>query len=66
MRSFTVYAAGTGPRSWEPTEEEDDEGHFVPPEPPPLPRTDTTAKFAWLAALGGPLLLIGAVLVQAI
>ncbi|MGI5351923.1 hypothetical protein ACQEU8_27600 [Streptomyces sp. CA-250714] len=67
VRSFTVYAAGTGPRDWEPAEDEDEdgEGHFEPPEPPPLPETDTTTKFAWLAALGGPLLLIGTVLVQA-
>ncbi|OEU98108.1 MULTISPECIES: hypothetical protein [Streptomyces] len=70
-RSFTVYAAGTGPRDWQPApaedgaDDEDGEGHFEPPEPPPLPETDTTTKFAWVAALGGPLLLIGAVLLQA-
>ncbi|ANB05982.1 hypothetical protein SAM40697_2022 [Streptomyces ambofaciens] len=40
---------------------EDDEGHFVPPEPPPLPEGDTTAKFAWLGVLGGPVLLLLAV-----
>lgn len=62
-RSFTVYAAGTGPRDWHgPDDPEDD--HFVPPEPPPLPETDTTTKFAWTAALGGPLLLLGAVLLD--
>jgi hypothetical protein len=60
-RSFTVYAAGTGPRDWQAPDGEDDD-HFVPPEPPPLPETDATTKFAWLAALGGPLLLLGAVL----
>ncbi|RKE18689.1 hypothetical protein [Streptomyces sp. TLI_171] len=38
--------------------EDPDEGHFVPPEPPPLPAADTTAKFAWLAVLGGPALLL--------
>ncbi|MBQ1124691.1 hypothetical protein [Streptomyces sp. B15] len=72
-RSFTVYAPGAGPRDWQPAPdpeeksdgEADDEGHFEPPEPPPLPETDTTTKFAWLAALGGPLLLIGTVLLQA-
>ncbi|WP_246531074.1 hypothetical protein [Streptomyces bathyalis] len=74
VRSFTVYSAGSGPRDWslpasedEPGtggEEEDDEGHFVPPEPPPLPQSDTTGKFAWLAVLGGPLLLIFTVLFQ--
>jgi hypothetical protein len=73
VRSFTVYSAGSGPRDWSlpsPDDEsgtgsdEDDEGHFVPPEPPPLPQSDTTAKFAWLAVLGGPLLLIFAILLQ--
>lgn len=62
-RSFTVYAAGTGPRDWEAAEDED-EDHFVPPEPPPLPETDTATKFAWLAAVGGPLLLLGSILLQ--
>lgn len=42
--------------------EDDDEGHFVPPEPPPLPEVDTTARFAWLAVIGGPVLLLLAVL----
>ncbi|MFF8282613.1 hypothetical protein ACF1DY_19370 [Streptomyces albus] len=69
VRSFTVYSAGTGPRDWSPSTagegDEDDEGHFEPPEPPPLPQTDTTTKFAWLAAVGGPLLLLGAILLQA-
>ncbi|MEV5308989.1 MULTISPECIES: hypothetical protein [unclassified Streptomyces] len=59
---------GGGPRDYsvpEPAEDdfdEDDEGHFVPPEPPPLPAADTTAKFAWLAVIGGPVLLLLAVL----
>ncbi|MET8079462.1 hypothetical protein [Streptomyces sp. NPDC005303] len=62
------FAPGVGPRDYsapEPSEddfEEDDEGHFVPPEPPPLPAADTTAKFAWLGVLGGPVLLLVAVL----
>jgi hypothetical protein len=74
VRSFTVYSAGSGPRDWSlpatddeqggTAGKEDDEGHFVPPEPPPLPQSDTTAKFAWLAVLGGPLLLIFAVVFQ--
>ncbi|MEU1669187.1 hypothetical protein ABZ547_37550 [Streptomyces sparsogenes] len=68
--SFIVYAPGVGPRDWEPAEpsdddfDETDEGHFVPPEPPPLPESDTTARFAWLGVLGGPLLLLGVVLFQ--
>ncbi|MEH0522810.1 hypothetical protein QBA38_28080 [Streptomyces stelliscabiei] len=43
-------------------EDEDGEGHFVPPEPPPLPEADATAKFAWLGVIGGPVLLLLAVL----
>ncbi|WP_316520813.1 hypothetical protein [Kitasatospora brasiliensis] len=50
-------AGGAGPRDFE-LAEETDEGHFVPPEPPPLPAADVTAKFAWLAVLGGPALLL--------
>ncbi|MFD9435042.1 hypothetical protein [Streptomyces sp. NPDC060002] len=63
-----AFAPGVGPRDHkapEPAEEDfdgDDEGHFVPPEPPPLPAADTTAKFAWLGVIGGPLLLLLAVL----
>ncbi|MFJ9822080.1 hypothetical protein ACIRU3_43970 [Streptomyces sp. NPDC101151] len=62
------FAPGVGPRDHsapEPSEDdfdEDDEGHFVPPEPPPLPTADTTAKFAWLGVVGGPILLLLAVL----
>jgi hypothetical protein len=62
------FAPGVGPRDYkapEPSEEDfedDDEGHFVPPEPPPLPAADPTAKFAWLGVLGGPVLLLVAVL----
>jgi hypothetical protein len=62
------FAPGVGPRDYtvrEPADDdlgEDDEGHFVPPEPPPLPAADTTAKFAWLGVLGGPVLLLLAVL----
>ncbi|MFF4797446.1 hypothetical protein ACFY1U_03430 [Streptomyces sp. NPDC001351] len=64
------FAPGVGPRDYtaaEPSEddfEEDDEGHFVPPEPPPLPTADTTAKFAWLGVIGGPVLLLLAVLLS--
>ncbi|MFD0528020.1 hypothetical protein ACFQ1I_14215 [Kitasatospora arboriphila] len=47
----------SGPRDYD-LQEDPDEGHFVPPEPPPLPKADTTAKFAWLAVLGGPALLL--------
>ncbi|MEU6670481.1 hypothetical protein [Streptomyces sp. NPDC046727] len=62
-----AFAPGVGPRDFtvaEPSDDdfdEGDEGHFVPPEPPPLPTADTTAKFAWLGVVGGPVLLLLAV-----
>ncbi|MEV6107614.1 hypothetical protein AB0M28_23355 [Streptomyces sp. NPDC051940] len=67
VRSITVLPAGSGPRDWGAAEssdddfDESDEGHFVQPDPE-LPEADTTAKFAWIAVLGGPLLLIVLVL----
>ena len=61
IRSFTVYPAGAAPRDWQPPHDHDDD-HFTPPEPPPLPETDTATKCAWAGALGGPVLLVGAVL----
>ncbi|MFE7978028.1 hypothetical protein [Streptomyces shenzhenensis] len=68
LGSSVAFAPGVGPRDYAPPEpsdddfDEDDEGHFVPPEPPPLPAADTTAKFAWLGVVGGPILLLVAVL----
>ncbi|MEX2973280.1 hypothetical protein [Streptomyces sp. C184] len=68
--SFVVYAPGVGPRDWSAAKASDDdfddsdEGHFTPPEPPPLPQADVTAKFAWIAVIGGPLLLVAMVLLQ--
>ncbi|MFG2571855.1 hypothetical protein [Streptomyces sp. NPDC048481] len=72
LGSSVAFAPGVGPRDHtlaEPIEgssgrgdEDDDEGHFVPPEPPPLPAADTTAKFAWLGVIGGPVLLLLSVL----
>ncbi|TWG02564.1 hypothetical protein [Streptomyces brevispora] len=74
LGSSVVFAPGVGgPRDYEPAEptagdtddgDDDGEGHFVPPEPPPLPEADVTAKFAWLAVVGGPVLLLLAVLLQ--
>ncbi|MEU9368821.1 hypothetical protein AB0D78_00635 [Streptomyces avermitilis] len=70
LGSSVAFAPGIGggPRDYaapdasEDDFDEDDEGHFVPPEPPPLPAADATAKFAWLAVVGGPILLLLAVL----
>lgn len=39
----------------------DDDDHFVPPVPPPLPRLDPVTKGAWVALFGGPLYLLVAV-----
>lgn len=67
LGSSISFAPGVGPRDYTAPEaseddfDEDDEGHFVPPEPPPLPAADTTAKFAWLGVVGGPVLLLLAV-----
>ncbi|MFJ6073488.1 hypothetical protein ACIQFU_22020 [Streptomyces sp. NPDC093065] len=67
LGSSVAFAPGVGPRDHTPAEpsdddfDADDEGHFVPPEPPPLPDTDPTSKFAWLGVLGGPVLLLLAV-----
>jgi hypothetical protein len=43
---------------------EDHEGHFVPPEPPPLPEADRVTRLAWAALLGGPALIVLATLLQ--
>lgn len=67
LGSSVAFAPGVGPRDHKPAEpsdddfDADDEGHFVPPEPPPLPDADPTSKFAWLGVLGGPVLLLLAV-----
>jgi hypothetical protein len=37
-----------------PHEPADDEEHFIPPAPPPLPKLDPLAKGAWAALFGGP------------
>ncbi|MFI1566014.1 hypothetical protein ACH4ZX_23660 [Streptomyces sp. NPDC020490] len=68
LGASVAFAPGVGPRDQAVPEasdddfDEDDEDHFVPPEPPPLPAADATAKFAWLAVIGGPVLLLLAVL----
>lgn len=50
-------AAGmAGPRDFE--VDDDDEGAFVPEEPPSLAGTEPLTMLAWLGALGGPLALL--------
>ncbi|NEA39179.1 hypothetical protein [Streptomyces sp. SID11385] len=53
--------APPGPRDHSLADE--DEGHFVPPDPE-LPESDVTSKFAWLAVIGGPVLTLLAVLLD--
>jgi hypothetical protein len=38
--------------------EPDEDGHYVPPVPPPLPSGDPVTKGAWVALVGGPLYLL--------
>jgi hypothetical protein len=38
----------------------DDEEHFIPPAPPPLPKLDSVTKGAWAALFGGPAYLVAA------
>lgn len=68
LGSSVVFAPGVGPRDFTPADPDaegsGDEGHFVPPEPPPLPEADVTATFAWLAVVGGPVLMLLAVLLS--
>ena len=42
----------------------DDDDHFVPPVPPPMPRLDPITKGAWLALFGGPAYLLIAVMLS--
>ena len=43
---------------------EDDDDHFVPPTPPPMPRLDPATKGAWVALFGGPAYLLIAVMLN--
>jgi hypothetical protein len=46
----------------EPARPVPDDEHFVPPTPPPLPRTDLITMLAWVGVLGTPFLFIVLVL----
>jgi hypothetical protein len=48
---------GSGPRDSHAPEDPDDE-HYVPPEPPPLPKLNPATKLAWFALFGGPAYLL--------
>lgn len=49
--TLTATRVGSSPGS-------EQEEHFVPPDPPPLPELDTVSKAAWAGLLGGPALLL--------
>lgn len=49
-RSRRIRARKPPPRP----EPADDEGHYIPPAPPPLPKLDPVTKGAWAALFGGP------------
>lgn len=53
---------GPAPDRRQPTEH-DPEEHFVPPSPPPIPRTDLITRLAWVCVLGTPLFFLLAVVV---
>ncbi|MFA1547484.1 hypothetical protein [Actinomadura chokoriensis] len=42
----------------------DEEGHYVPPAPPPLPAADPLTKGAWVALIGGPVYLLATVILD--
>lgn len=39
----------------------DDEGHFVPPDPPPMPVLDPRRRLAWIGLFGSPFVMLVAV-----
>ncbi|RNL86375.1 hypothetical protein [Halostreptopolyspora alba] len=41
----------------------DGEEHYIPPEPPPLPRGDLVSRLSWGGLFGGPLLLLGSMMI---
>ncbi len=64
QQAFADYLLGDSLAGALAPDEDDPEDDYLPPEPPPLPRGDTVARFAWLGAIGGPILLIISGLLQ--
>jgi hypothetical protein len=54
-RAFAEAVGAAVARSADEPDEDDD---FIPAEPPPIPRGDTVSRFAWLGAVGGPILMV--------
>ncbi|MBB6172536.1 hypothetical protein HNR23_002596 [Nocardiopsis mwathae] len=42
---------------------DDDSDHYIPPPPPPFPRGDLVSRLSWGGLFGGPLLLLGSMLI---
>ena len=51
---LTPSESDPGPAAIEPL----DDGDYLPPAPPPIPRGDSVSRFAWLGAIGGPILMV--------
>ncbi|MDR0505046.1 MAG: hypothetical protein LBG70_04480 [Bifidobacteriaceae bacterium] len=49
--------AGDGPRDWQVNEDLEEE-HFVPPQPPPIGRSEPLLVLAWVAVVGSALCLM--------
>lgn len=50
-----------GPRSWRPAEPGDTnvaDDHFIPPDPPPIPRGDRITRWAWTGLIAAPSILL--------
>lgn len=52
-RDTSAAASNEAPRPY-------DDDHFVPPTPPPIPRTDMITMLAWVGVFGTPVLFAGA------
>lgn len=48
---------GDGPDAFDDFDADEDD-HFQPPNPPPLPETDPVTRFAWAGVIGGPAVLV--------
>lgn len=55
---------GPGKSADQASRSSDDEHHFVPPVPPPLPTGDVVTRWAWVGLVGGPLLLVLAAILR--
>jgi hypothetical protein len=66
IKPLAVWRGPSGSTLDEPADElHDEDGNFVPPKPPPVPRPrDRVARFAWAAVVIGPFLVLAAILLN--